>query len=138
MSTFLKILYVLDKYSNHGFYSCPTCRIRLHGGSQGYLARNSPLSQDPTVGFSLGPYGGPTEGAVSHGRGTPVWQGFSQGLMNSMVALPMISAGVINPMTKLKGALNVYPKPERCCRWPPKASKVLSMSTQRQLQMSNI
>ena len=49
-------------------------------------------------------------GVVSNERGTRVWQGFSQGLMNSMVALPLISAGVINPMTNLKGALDVHPK----------------------------
>jgi hypothetical protein len=30
-------------------------------------------------------------------------QGFSRGLLNSLIALPMLSAGVINPMTSLKG-----------------------------------
>ena len=33
------------------------------------------------------------------------WEaGFASGLLNSLVALPMLSAGVINPMTQLAGA----------------------------------
>ena len=39
-----------------------------------FLKSEVPLpSQDPTVGLSLGPYGGPrVEGAVSYERATPV------------------------------------------------------------------
>ena len=36
-------------------------------------------------------------------------QGFSQGLFNSLVALPLLSTGMLVPMTKLKGSDNDRP-----------------------------